>query len=145
MSGCGGACESQAGGCGCGPSTLAVKEGQGDVVSFADGVTLQASNAAGASDVFTDPIAMRGRNRVSGILNLEYIHGTNAQLTLHLQGSQDRQHWIDLDSTAKASAGAHAIGAVSAPVAFVRYQLILTNSSGDAACTFDLVSKLDVS
>jgi hypothetical protein len=86
---------------------------------------------------------MRGANRVSSVLHIEFIFGTNATLTTHLQGSNDGVNFVDIDATSKGAAGTYAIAVATAPYAFVRYQVILTCTAGSAAVGYGVHARVD--
>ena len=102
--------------------------------------------------IYTDPIALGNADRISGVVNVHYIYGTNADLDIKTQVSNDGVYWVDegIDTSGAASYPAVAIGATgqfrldAATVlgAFIRVAFEF-DSDDTAAIGFDFHSTLD--
>lgn len=114
------------------------------VTVFANNQTI-AGESGNASVITTDPVPMRGNDRVSAVANVHYMFGgTGQSLSLILEASNDGTNWITVKAyTAITTTGVEPLGSEDAPYAFVRLKMSFTPTAGDGAVGFDVHAVLD--
>jgi len=92
----------------------------------------------------TDPMPMGGNDRVASVLNMHYIYGSGATLSVQFMGSNDGQNWVNIGSpeTKTTPPTKSQLPEQTAVFAFVKYEFTLT-AAGAAAVCFDLHSVID--
>jgi len=118
-------------------------------------VTVFANNQVIVSDqttqnvIETDPVPMRGSDRVSGILNIHYAFTALGAFTLdaYVEGSNDGQNWVPVTAVSPTAVGLEPLVPSDCVHAFVRmkFEFLASSSNGPNAICFSFHGILDKS
>lgn len=119
------------------------------VTVFANNQLMIAEGAVSVS-ITTDPVPMGGADRIAGVFHVHYSFGTGLTMTVAVEGSNDGQTWITVDSGTPTTAAGDIVPIPTLPTeavhAFLRvtFTLLATGANTNGIC-FDYHAIIDKS
>jgi hypothetical protein len=114
------------------------------LVVFANNQVLIAP-ASSSVTVTTDPVAVGGNNRATGVSNVHGIFNAGTGLTWKMQISMDGQTWVDQGpvQVAMTATGEYLADPVEVTGVYARLSITYATGAGIGAATFDIHVNFD--